>query len=84
MTDKQVPITNFLTLEEIAKAAALYKVAPQGMFARRCAAEIIRPVIDRIDKALGQKNSALYLAYCVEWVLDMKREYEQRGTKGSR
>ena len=64
-----VLITDFLTLEEIAKAKALHKAAPR-MFARRCAAEIIRPVIDRIDKALGQKNSALYLAYCVEWVLE--------------
>ena len=73
MTDKQVAITNFLTLKEIDKAAALYKTAPLGTFARQCAAEIISPVIDRIDKALGQKNSALYLAYCVEYVLVMQR-----------
>ena len=65
----QVSIVDFLTADEIDKAYALYQVAPEGAFAKLCAAEIITPVIDRINRTLGQENDAVYLAYCVEYVL---------------
>jgi hypothetical protein len=70
---KTVTIQDFLTPEEIEKAADLYakcaaddKSAP---FSVVCAREIIEPVIDRINHALGQENDPKYLAYCVEYTL---------------
>ena len=65
---------NFLTPEEIDKAYALYQVAPEGAFAKLCAAEIIAPVMARINRTLGRENDAVYLAYCVEYVLTRMKE----------
>lgn len=77
MTNKTVTLAQILTEAEIAQAVKLYQEAEPGTFARRCAAEIIEPVIGRINQALGQENSALYLAYAVEYIL-IQRELTRR------
>jgi hypothetical protein len=69
MTRQMITIDQFLTDAEIASAQKLYRTARPGTFAQRCAAEIITPQIERINQALGQENDALYLAYCVEYVI---------------
>jgi hypothetical protein len=72
MPDKRivggVTIADFLTEDEIIKAQQLYKT-DRANFHERCREEIIKPNMDRIDKALGQKNDAGYLAYAVEYVM---------------
>lgn len=73
MSNKVVSIVDFLTEDEIRKAKTLYDVAPQGTFARRCAAEIISPVLPRINAKLGQENHPRYLAYAVEHVFNQSR-----------
>lgn len=73
---KQITINDFLTDAEIEAALQLYQTAPQGSFARRCAEQIIVPNLARIDAALGQENDAMYLAYCVEYVLMQQRNQE--------
>jgi hypothetical protein len=67
---KQITITDFLTDAEIERAIALFHARDgRGMFASTLKAEIIAPNIERINKALGQENDPLYLAYMVEFVL---------------
>lgn len=70
---KFVRLGDFLTPAEIERAVALYVEAPEGTFAVRCCAEIIRPVLGRINAALGQENDAQYLAYAVMFALMAKR-----------
>jgi hypothetical protein len=65
---KTMTLPDFLTNEEIDKALRLYRSAAPGTFAQRCCDEIIKPVMPRINKALGQENDAKYLAYAVEHV----------------
>lgn len=76
MADKKITLADFLLPPEIEKAVALYKEAAPGTFGQRCAAEIIEPVMPRINAALGQENNARYLAYVVEYVLG---QADQRG-----
>lgn len=66
---KTMTIGDFLTEAEVDKAIKLYKEAAPGSFARRCANEIITPVLPRINAKLGQTNDAKYLAYAVEYAL---------------
>ena len=66
---KQISISDFLTVSEVVAAIRIYCEAPEGTFARKCADEIITPVLPRINEKLGQENDALYLAYAVEYVL---------------
>lgn len=70
MTDANTRLDDFLTTAEIQAAIKLYAEASPGTFARRCEAEIIRPVIGRINAALKQENDPRFLAYAVEYVLD--------------
>lgn len=75
---KSVTIQDFLTPEEIEKASDLYtKCAADdhsAPFSVLCARDIIEPVIDRINRDLGQENDPKYLAYCVEYVMTKLRE----------
>ena len=64
---KTLPIGDILTQKEMKEALKLYDNAVNYTFAERCAAEIIGPVIDRINEASGQKNDPTYLAYCIEY-----------------
>jgi hypothetical protein len=68
ITDKShsVRATEFLTADEIKKAIKLYRIA-NGSFHQRCMDEIIKPVITRINKALGQESDPRWLAYAVEF-----------------
>ena len=66
---KTVKLDAIMTKTEMRAAIKLYEIAEDGTFAERCAAEIIRPVLERINKATGQKNDAKYLAYCVEYAV---------------
>lgn len=64
---KTLTLVQILTKEEMKEALALYGKCENHLFAERCAAEIIRPVIERINKSTGQENDPKYLAYCVEY-----------------
>lgn len=66
---KQVAITDFLTAAEIERAAKLYREAAPGTFAARCEAEIIAPILPRIELTMVQPMNARYVAYMVEYVL---------------
>lgn len=73
---KRITIADFLTDAEIKKAALMYEggTFDSGRtFADRCAAEIIEPVIGRINAKLGQENDPRFLAYCVEYAMMQAR-----------
>lgn len=59
---KQVSIGDFLTDREINLAIRLKT-------ARAICDEIIKPNIQRINRALGQENDPMYLAYAVEYAV---------------
>ena len=67
----KMSLNDFLTKREIQSAMALYATAEPGTFATLCEEQIIRPVIERIDKRLGQANDPRFLAYAVEYVMMM-------------
>ena len=69
MPPKTLPIGQILTQKEMKEAIKLYENCETGQFAERCAAEIIRPALDRIIEATGQENDAKYLAYTIEYAL---------------
>jgi len=64
---KTITVGEILNPKEMKEALKLYKIAERHKFAERCAAEIIRPAIKRINKNTGQENDPMYLAYCVEF-----------------
>jgi hypothetical protein len=66
---KTISVGEILNPKEMKEALKLYAKSETGQFAERCAAEIIRPVIERINKSTGQKNDPKYLAYCVEYAI---------------
>ena len=61
---KRVTLLDFLTKDEIEYAREL-------QVAHEIKKKIIDPNLSRINKALGQKNDAMYLAYMVEYVLSL-------------
>ena len=75
MTFKALSVGQILTTKEMKEALKLYKTAESGRFAERCAAEIIRPLIERINKVSGQENDPKYLAYCIEYALLRSRGF---------
>ena len=62
-------IAEFLTIEEITRAVALYETAPIGEFAKMCDKQIITPVLPRIEAKLKQRMHPRYVAYMVEYAL---------------
>lgn len=66
---KTLPIGQILTTKEMKEALKLYENCETHQFAERCAAEIIGPVILRINDATGQENDPKYLAYCIQFAL---------------
>jgi hypothetical protein len=67
---KKVLITDFLTADEIKQAVAMYTARPRHQsYARAVCEAIIRPNLQRINRALGQENDPMYLAYAVEYVM---------------
>jgi hypothetical protein len=81
---KQVRLNDFLSEEEIMLAANLWHgnwPRDGKSYAERVADTIIKPNMERINKALGQENDPMYLAYCVEYVLGLAlhgNTYRQR------
>ena len=59
---KEISIDMFLTEAEIKKVFKLKK-------AKLIKEQIIEPNLDRINKAIGQKNDAGYLGYLCEYVV---------------
>ena len=73
---KTVTLPEFLTDAEIRIATNLWKnrntalAAISGKsYAQAICERIIRPNIDRINKALGQENDPMFLSYAVEYVM---------------
>lgn len=64
---KKVSLRDFLTKEEIQEAKGLKT-------AKRICETITKPNITRINKALGQKNDPLYMAYMIEYALSVNEE----------
>ena len=84
---KHISIKDFLTNSEVTAALRLYLVAEPGTFARKCAEQIITPVLPRINEKLGQQNDARFLAYMVEHVFietRVKEKVEKEETKHER
>jgi hypothetical protein len=76
---KTITINQFLQAEEIERAVELYRqLADQGVFARTFCDVVIAPNIERINKALGQDNDPMFLAYAVEYVLGKVAEIEEK------
>lgn len=74
---KQVVLTDFLTEDEIKRVVMAWNHRKMGhgnevgWFAKTICAEVIQPNIARINKALGQENVPMFLAYAVEYVMTM-------------
>jgi hypothetical protein len=67
---KMVKLGDFLTEKEIVKASQLWRNLPPGVtFVQRVCDEIIKPNMERINKALGQENDPMYLAWMVVYVV---------------
>lgn len=64
---KQATLKDFLTDSEIRRAMELKQ-------ARAICEEIIKPALARINRALGQENDPIYIAYAVEYALLLARE----------
>jgi|tagenome__1003787_1003787.scaffolds.fasta_scaffold20690405_1 hypothetical protein len=60
---------NLFTSTELNKAYRLYTECKGTGFNRRCAAEIVEPVLERINKTTGQQNDARYWAYAIEYAI---------------
>jgi hypothetical protein len=63
---RQVPSFEWLTDEEVQAALRLHQQVPSHEFAKRVEAEVIAPVIDRINAHFGQEMHAPYLAYMLQ------------------
>jgi hypothetical protein len=63
---KRITLKDFLTDREIRRAAQLKD-------AKKIHDEIIRPSIARINRALGQENDPMYLAYMVEYAVSVAK-----------
>jgi len=61
-----INIGEIFTEDEINRAIKLYTSVPTHLFATRCDAEIVAPVIHRINEKTGQQNSSRYLAYMLQ------------------
>ena len=72
---KTITLPEFLTEDEIQTVLDLWKgwsrySHPIGKsYAKTVCEEVIRPNLERINKALGQENDPMYLAYAVEFVM---------------
>lgn len=69
--NKTVTLDQFLTSKELKEAERLFKKAESASaFVNSVDAQIIRPVIERINKDLGQENEPRFLAYMVLYVFN--------------
>lgn len=70
---KQIEVGKLFTEEEINRAITLFCTVPPHLFAQRCDAEVIAPVLDRINQKTGQSNSSRYLAYVLQALFSQER-----------
>jgi hypothetical protein len=66
---KTVTLPEFLTEREIRQARVLYRAGLGSGYAKAVSERIIQPNLKRINRALGQPNDPMYLAYAVEYVM---------------
>lgn len=77
---KKATLNDFLTRDEIAEALKIYRDPRRRLsFATVCCERIIEPNIERINKALGQVNDPMYLAYMVEYAIIEAGERKPNG-----
>ena len=69
VSGRQVTLGDIFTEAEIEQAKEIYLASPPGTFRKAVVAEIVRPAMPRIDKALGQKNDPDYMGYVLEFAL---------------
>jgi hypothetical protein len=67
---RTVTLSQFLTGAEIQRAVDMWNSGTRcSDYTHDVCEEIIRPNIDRINRALGQENDPMYLAYLVTYVV---------------
>ena len=74
-------LADFLTDDEIDRAWHLYQTVPENIFAEAVDNQVIKPNMERINKALGQENDSRYLAYAVLYVFSTA-QHRQKGHNG--
>lgn len=63
-------LDELFTEEELRKAAAIFaapRIAGGPSTVSRIEDEVVRPIIDRINRVTGQENNARYMAYALEY-----------------
>jgi hypothetical protein len=65
---KKFSLSDILTDPEIETCLRMYR-DNRSTFHERCLNEIVRPNMERINKALGQENDARYITYAIEYVI---------------
>jgi hypothetical protein len=68
----KIAIEELLTDAECKRVWKLYHECDGGTFARRCADEILSPIMQRINAVTRQKNDPLFVAYALEYALAME------------
>jgi len=79
---KTFNITQILTKDEINKAWHLHNTLPESLFAEAVDNQLIKPNMERINKALGQENDSRFLAYAVQFVFLTLAAQQQRKNNG--
>jgi len=65
-----VTMSELLSEADIKALLSLYnRHKGTGLFARLCKQQIIEPNIERINRATGQENDTMFLAYLLEHTL---------------
>jgi hypothetical protein len=70
---KQYHITDLLTTAEIDRAMILFCECKKTKddFSKRCAKEVVEPVISRVKACTGYSNTPEYLAHCLAHYLEL-------------
>jgi hypothetical protein len=68
-----MPNRFLFTNKEIAAIRKLHKEAKEGTFAKRLAAEILPPIMPRMNKALNKVSDPLFVAYVIEYKIVTKQ-----------
>jgi hypothetical protein len=66
----QISISQLFTDVEIKAAVKLYAECSPGTFNKRVVEQIVRPAMDRINKATGQENDERYIGYMLEFAIN--------------
>ena len=77
---KTVTLQDFLTPTEITQCVAMWDESRKNYAQRVCKA-VVAVNMDRINKALGQQNDAMYLSYAIELVMIRMQAYREISCK---